>query len=109
MMKIKANKRRSARRICSVPVDAQKGSAFDKTQTIDISRGGAGFVSRGSVPVAEEIAVELELDPLEASVLVMGHVKWIQADREKDTYRFGIEFGKVLSGDGPRLRQLVNP
>ncbi len=108
-MRTKANKRRSARKTCLVPVDAKKGSAFDKTQTIDISRGGVGFVSRGSVPVAEEIAVELELSPQEAPVLVMGQVKWIQADREKDTYRFGIEFGKVLSGDRPRLRKLLNP
>lgn len=106
-MNKQSNKRRTARKTCLVPVDAKRGGVFDKTQTVDISRGGVGFVSRASVPVAEEIAVEIELSHLEAPVLVMGQVKWIQADRENDMYRFGIEFGKVLSGARPKLRKLV--
>lgn len=105
----KANKRRNIRKTCLVPIDAKRGGAFDKTQTVNISRGGVGFVSRGSVPVAEEIAVEIEVSPEEAPVLVMGQVKWIQADKENDLYRFGIEFGKILAGDRSRLRKLLNP
>ena len=106
IMGARNNKRRNSRTRCLVPIDAKRGGALDRTQTTDISRGGVGFVSRSAIPVAEKIAVELELGPEQNPILVMGQVKWIQADQDTDTYRFGIEFGKLLSGDRARLRKL---
>ena len=51
------------RKECHVPVESKEGTAFDSSQTIDISTGGVGFVSRKKVPINTKMAIEIDLTP----------------------------------------------
>ena len=92
-MKIKGNKRRSRRQKCLVPVEAKKGTVFEDIQSVDIGKGGMGFISNKSISVDQKIAVEIELTPDDrVPVLMVAQVKWIQKEPESGNYRIGMEF-----------------
>ena len=106
-MRKSPEKRRANRKICRVPVEAKAGGAFSQTQTVDISKGGIGFVSHDSIPVAEHIVVELDFGPTCKSVILMAHVKWIRPGGKTDIYHFGLEFEKILSGSRIALSRIT--
>ena len=56
------NKRKNERLNCLVPIDAKADGKFDKTFTVDISKGGMGFISEKEIPVNEKIAIEIEIE-----------------------------------------------
>ena len=94
-----ADNRRHGRQLCLVPVESKEGTAFDKVQTIDISRGGIGFLSKQAIPLNEQIAVEIELAPDADPVLVVGRVQWVRKVSDSDNYRIGIKFVDILMAD----------
>ena len=100
-----ANKRKSARFDCAVPVDGKEGSVFDETATVDFSKGGLGFISRKSVPLNKKIIIELNLSPDDEPFLVAGRVKWVHYQESSDTYRVGLAFEEVIKGARSRLNQ----
>ncbi len=100
-----SNKRKSQRQTCLVPVDGKQGSPFDKTQTIDISKGGIGFISPTKISLNKEIAMEIELSPEGETVIVVGKVRWVHPIADSDKYRIGLSFEDVLSGSKSRLNQ----
>lgn len=106
-MKLASNKRSEARHDCFVPVEGKEGSAFDNTQTIDISRNGIGFVSSFPHEINEKVAIELELKPNTDPVLVVGVVKWVRKLSDSDGYRIGLTFAEVLSGSKTRLNKYL--
>ncbi|MBI4310093.1 MAG: PilZ domain-containing protein, partial [Candidatus Omnitrophica bacterium] len=99
-----ANKRSEARQGCYVPVESKEGSAFDDTQTVDISSHGIGFVSSHSHEINEKVAIEIQLKPNTEPVLVLGVVKWVRKLSDSDQYRIGLNFEEVLSGPPSRLK-----
>lgn len=96
-------RRRAQRLNCTVPVDGKEDGVFAETCTVDLSRGGVGFISKQPIPLEEEVVVALELDPLEAPVLVMGRVQWVRQDPASGEYRVGMKFISALSAES-RLR-----
>jgi len=104
-MKSAANKRSEGRQGCFVPVEGKEGSAFDDTQTVDISRHGIGFVSSHPHEINEKVAIEIQLSPDTEPVLVLGIVKWIRKLSDSDNYRIGLNFQEVLSGSESRLKK----
>jgi len=102
-MKNKFWKRKSERRKCFVPVESKKGSSFEDTQTVDISKSGIGFVSSHSLSFKQKIPIELAFSPDSDPVLVMGEVKWIHPLSGSKKYRVGMTFTKILSGSKSRL------
>lgn len=96
VMKPKMGKRRNLRQVCFVPVDGKVGTGFGNSQTVDISKGGIGLISRKPVTLDEKIAIELELVPDQDPVLVMGQVRWIRRIPESGNYRMGVKFAKAL-------------
>jgi hypothetical protein len=102
-MKTASNKRSEARRGCFVPVEGKEGSAFDDTQTVDISRKGIGFISSHPHEINEKVAIEIQLKPNTDPVLVLGIVKWVRKISDSDQYRVGLNFAEVLSGSQTRL------
>lgn len=94
-----SNRRKNPRLHCSVPVEGKKGGAFAQTQTLDISKGGLGILSKKAIPLQKQIAVALELAPDTDPVLVMGRVKWVERDPRSKDYRVGMEFTDKLSED----------
>ena len=100
-----ADNRKCARQTCTVLVDGKEGTVFDNIQTIDISRGGIGFIAPQVVPIKEQIAIEIELTPDEDPVLVMGQVQWVRKLAESENYRIGMKFTDILAADSrARLR-----
>jgi len=99
------NKRRSKRYSCAVPVDGKKGTAFDESLTLDISKGGMGFVSAVRIPLNKQIVVQLDLTPDGEPVLVIGQVRWVSEMSDASGYRVGMSFKDVLSGSKSRLNQ----
>lgn len=103
------NKRKSPRYSCSVMVDSKRGTAFDDSLTIDISKGGLGFVSTHAVPLNKQIVIELELKPEEDPVLILSRVRWVRPLRDPgsgiERYRVGMSFEDVLSGSKSRLER----
>ncbi|MDO8675667.1 MAG: PilZ domain-containing protein [Candidatus Omnitrophota bacterium] len=97
------NKRSEDRLDCFVPVEGKAGSAFDQTQTVDISRNGIGFVSSHPHQVNEKVAIEIQLKPNAEPVLVLGVVKWVSKLSDSKNYRIGLNFAEVLSGSPTRL------
>ena len=102
-MKVSSNKRSESRFDCAVPVEGKKGSAFDDTRTVDISRHGIGFISPYFHEINEKVAIELQLKPDAQPILVVGVVKWVRKISDSDQYRVGLNFAEVLSGAQSRL------
>ena len=100
-----ANKRKSLRINCAVPVESKVGSIFDKTATVDVSKGGLGFISRHHIPVNKEIAVELDLFEETDPVLVIARVRWVRQLTKSVYYRVGLAFEEVLKGSKSRLQR----
>lgn len=95
--------RKSARKVCLVPVDGKKGSVFDLTQVIDISKGGLGFVSEHRIPVNKEVPIEIETTPEGKPIIVIGKVQWVRRIMNTKSYRVGVTFKDVLQGSKTRL------
>ena len=104
-MKTASNKRTEGRQGCFVPVEGKNGSAFDDTQTVDISRHGIGFVSAHPHEINEKVAVEIQLKPDTEPVLVLGVVKWVRKISDSDQYRIGLNFQEILSGSETKLKR----
>ena len=96
-MKTEAEKRKSERYDCHVPVEGKKGTAFADSQTVDISQGGVGFISHQAVPVNTMMAVEIALTPEDDPIVVQGRVKWVR-QVESDCYRIGMTFADAAAG-----------
>ena len=96
------NKRKSKRLDCLVPVEAKKGSIYEKAKTVNISKTGIGFISSSKMPINKEIPIELDMGE-EAPILVVGKVKWNRRIKETESYRVGVIFKEVLKGSKTRL------
>ena len=103
-----ANKRKSARFDCYVPVNGKEGAAFSSTKTVDISRDGIGFLSNHAVPLNEKVAIELALKPDTEPVLVIGEVKWVRKISDTDQYRIGLTFADVIDGSRDDIDATLN-
>lgn len=98
--------RKIDRTACFVPIDGKEGGIFDDIHTVDISRGGVGFISSQPIPLHKKIAVEVELGSGKDPVLMMGEVRWVRPFKNANAYRIGMKFIKVLSlGSRSRLTQ----
>ncbi len=106
-MKSAANKRAETRHGCIVPVEGKEGSVFDQTRTVDISKHGIGFISSHAHEVNEKVAIEIQLQPDTAPVLVLGVVKWVRKIEESKQYRIGMNFLEVLAGSATRLNKYL--
>ncbi len=95
-MKIRREHRKNSRKPCQVPIDAKRQSIFDQFCSVDISKGGVGFISKKPIALSAKIAIELEVDPNQGSALMMGKVVWVKPDQKRHHYRVGIKFTKVL-------------
>jgi len=98
-----SNRRKNKRYDCFVPIDTKKGGQFDMSQTVDISKGGVGFVSHKSIPLNKEVAMELVLSETGESVLVMGKVKWVVPIKNTETFRVGFIFNDIMQGSKIRF------
>lgn len=98
-MKSGKNKRASQRKTCLVPVEGKKGTSFADTQTVDISKGGIGLISKRAIPLDEKIAVEIATSPDSEPILVLGKVVWIRKLETKNRYRVGLKFQKAFSSE----------
>jgi hypothetical protein len=95
---------RKAKRLdCAVPVDGKKGSVYEQIKTVDISKGGVGFISHQKLPLNKKIALELVLSEKDETVLAVGKVKWVRPIAETANYRVGIAFENILDGALSRL------
>ncbi|MBF0387928.1 MAG: PilZ domain-containing protein [Candidatus Omnitrophica bacterium] len=103
-----ANKRKSPRFDCYVPVDGKQGSAFASTKTVDISREGIGFLSSHPVAINERVAIELALKPDSEPVLVIGEVKWVRKVSDSDQYRIGLTFSDIIEGSRDLLDESLS-
>ena len=103
-----ANKRKSARFDCDVPVDGKEGAVFASTKTVDISRDGIGFLSNHAIPLNEKVAIELALKPDTEPVLVIGEVKWVRKISDTDQYRIGLTFADVIDGSRDDIDSTLN-
>jgi c-di-GMP-binding flagellar brake protein YcgR len=103
-----ANKRKSARFDCYVPVNGKEGAAFSSTKTVDISRDGIGFLSNHAIPLNEKVAIELALKPDTEPVLVIGEVKWVRKISDTDQYRIGLTFADVIDGSRDDIDSSLN-
>ncbi len=104
-MKRVKNKRENQRKLCLVPVEGKKGTTFSQTQTVDISQGGMGLISKRAIALDEKIAVEIATAPDAEPILMLGKVVWVRKLDQKDQYRVGLKFQKAFS---PKARQKLN-
>ena len=102
-MENKSEKRKNDRHRCLVPVESKKGSSFENTLTVDISKSGIGFVSSQALSFKQKIPIELALSPDSNPVLVIGEVQWIRPLSGKKRYRVGMTFTNILNGSKSRL------
>lgn len=100
-----SNKRKNKRLSCLVPLEGKKGSVFDSTNVVDISKGGLGFISSRRIPVNKRIPIELDLQEDGNPVLVIGRVLWSRAIKGSSKYRIGVTFEDVLRGSKGRLQK----
>lgn len=105
-MKNEAEEKRRADRFgCYVPVECKKGVAFDQSQTIDISKGGIGFITEERIPVNTKMAVEIALSPEEDPLLTWGQVKWVRPVPHSSHYRVGMKFEDISAVWQSRLNK----
>ncbi len=101
-------KRKEERHQCLVPVESKKGTLFESSQTIDISKNGMGFISSHHVALQKKIPIEIALTPDSDPVIAMGEVKWVRHVSGSKHYRVGITFTNVLNGSKSRLKNLFS-
>ena len=89
----------------AVPVDGKEGTFFEDLKTMDLSRGGIGFISHYKIPLNKEIAIELDLSADQDPVFVIGKVQWIKPVANSDTYKVGITFKNILRGSKSRMNK----
>ena len=99
--------RKSKRLACVVPVDTAKKSPFNQAATVDISKGGLGFVSHRKIPLNTKMAFELILSLEEEPVLAVGTVRWVRPIKATKNYRIGIAFNGVINGSKSRLSEYL--
>lgn len=107
-MNKKMEKRKEDRHQCLVPVESKKGTLFESSQTVDISKNGMGFISSHLVALSKKIPVEIALTPEGDPVLVMGKVKWVRHMSGSKHYRVGMTFTNVLSGSKFHLENILS-
>ena len=101
-----SEQRKINRQSCLVPVDSNPETVFSNIRTVDISRGGVGFISSAALPLNRRIAVELLLSPDADPVLVLGEVRWVRPIANSALFRVGMKFVKsVAEGGRTRLNQ----
>ena len=101
----KSEQRRRQRKPCLVPVDGKTGTVYEGVRTVDICGEGVGLISKQSLPVNEKILVQLDLEPDEDPVLVLGQVKWVSKMKDSDYFRVGMLFCEDLdAGSRSRLK-----
>lgn len=103
---MKKDKRKLKRYPCFVPVESRKGTEFDRSQTVDISSKGAGFLSRRFIPVDTKMAVELNLSSQGDPVMAMGRVTWIRQIPDSDMYHLGLTFTEIPARIKNRLEKI---
>jgi c-di-GMP-binding flagellar brake protein YcgR len=99
----KKEKRTAPRWDCRVPIMCRRGSDFDSAQTLDISRGGVGLLTRKFIPVNTNMIMEIALSPHAAPVMVLGRVCWVQKSASAESYRLGMNFTEIASDSRNRL------
>ena len=99
------NKRKNDRLGCAVPVEGKQGSPFDQVRTVNISKGGLGFISNRRIPLNKEVAIELNLKENEDAVFVLGKVRWVKAVANSALFRIGLSFEDIVNGSRGQLNQ----
>ncbi len=92
MKKVSQDKRRNARYHCAVPVEAKRGTAFETSRTVDVSKNGAGLIVNKPIRVDSKMAVELQLAADGEPIIAIGRVTWIQQLPSTSLYRVGLAF-----------------
>ncbi len=100
-------KRNSPRYNCRVPVLCRKGTLFDNSQTIDISKSGVGFISSKFIPLDTNLVMEIALAPKSEPLLAVGHVKWVQKLGVQERYRVGMAFTDISQDSRTRLSEYL--
>jgi len=103
MMGKKSEMRKNKRTECFVPVDGKEGTVFDQVKTVDISKGGLGFISRHPIPVNKQIPIEIAFSEEGDPVFVLGKVTWVDSLAGTQNYRIGLTFENVFRGSKSRL------
>jgi len=85
----------------------RRGSLFDNTQTLDISKGGVGLLSPQFIPLDTNMIMEIALSPKTEPVLCVGKVCWVQKSSHSDNYRVGMNFTDVAEDSEGRLEQYL--
>lgn len=91
-VKTAQNKRKNMRYDCIVPVEGKRGSAFSGSQTVDISRSGAGLIVSKPIPVNTKMAVQLDLTEDGEPIIAIGEVRWVTQLPDSNAYRVGLSF-----------------
>lgn len=99
------NLRKHERVSCLVPVDAKQNDPFDKTRTIDFSKGGIGLISNNEIKLDQKVTIALDLEQGEDPVFVVGKVQWVSPVTNSSQYRVGLCFDSVSSGSESRLNE----
>lgn len=102
-----SEKRTSPRFDCRVPILCRKGTIFDNSQTIDISKGGVGLISSKFVPLNTNLVMEIALAPKAEPLLAVGRVKWVQKMASQERYRLGMSFTDISQGCQNRLSEYL--
>ncbi len=103
-----SEKRTATRFSCRVPVLCRKGTLFDNSQTIDVSKGGVGIISSKFVPLDTNLVMEIALAPKAEPVLAVGRVKWVQKLGSQERYRLGMAFTDISQDSEGRLAKYLS-
>ena len=102
-----SEKRTSPRIDCRVPVLCRKGTLFDNSQTLDVSKGGIGLLSSKFVPLNTNLVMEIALTPKSEPLLAVGKVKWVQKLGAQERYRLGMAFTDISQDCRGRLSEYL--
>lgn len=102
-MEKKSEMRKNKRTECFVPVDGKEGTVFDQVATVDISKGGLGFISRHRIRINKKIPIEIAFSEEGDPVFVLGKVKWVGPLAGTKNYRVGLIFEDIFRGSKSRL------
>jgi len=105
MRTIVKDKRKNPRHNCYVPVMCKKGTMFDHSQTMDISSGGAGFVTPRFIPIKTKMMVEISLTPDSEPIMALGEVMWVTQVPHSDNFRIGLKFIDISTPVKSRLEK----
>ena len=75
------------------------GAASDISQSLDLGEGGACFLAKKFIPMAQRLILKLSLPGVPGKVKIVSKIAWMDRPKNESYYRVGVQFLNISKSD----------